>query len=314
MLPTYFNTHTEQGVLRISVGVTVLTAGLGLIFGLLSGSFSIVFDGVYALADASMTAVALFVSNLITSYTANPHKNSLNRHFTMGFRHLEPIVLGLNGVVLTGAAIYALINAIGSFMTGGRNLVFDQAIVYAAVTAMICFGMAAFNMRMNRRIPSAFLALDAKSWVMSGSITSALLIAFIIGYAVQGTALQSISPYIDPAVLALVCLLVIPMPLSTMRQALADILLVTPAALKQHIDEIAEATVRRHGFIAYRAYVARVGRGRTIHLFFIVPTGRPPQQLEAWDHIRDEVSTAIGDESPDRWLTIVFTTQSQWAT
>jgi len=34
----------------------------------------------------------------------------------MGFWHLEPIVLGLNGVLLTGAAIYALINAIGSIL------------------------------------------------------------------------------------------------------------------------------------------------------------------------------------------------------
>jgi predicted Co/Zn/Cd cation transporter (cation efflux family) len=310
MLHSYFNTHTEQGILRISVGVTMLTAALGLVFGLLSGSFSIVFDGVYALADGSMTMVALLVSNLIASSAANPQKNGLAQRFTMGFWHLEPIVLGLNGVVLTGAAIYALINAIGSFMTGGRDLIFDQAMIYAAVTAAICFGMAAFETRMTKRISSAFLALDAKSWIMSGAITAALLIAFAIGYAVQRTTLQWISPYIDPTVLALVCVVIIPMPMSTMRRALADILLVTPAALKQRVDGIAETTVQRYGFVSYRAYVARVGRGRNIHLYFIVPTGCPPKRLEEWDHIRDEVSTAIGDESPDRWLTVVFSTRS----
>eukprot|EP00887_Chlorella_sp_A99_P004526 scaffold53.g4526.t1 len=258
-----------------------------------------------------MTAMALLVANLIAA--DNAQKNGLTQRFNMGFWHLEPMVLGLNGVLLTGAAIYALITATGSFMRGGRDLIFDHAMVYAAVTAVVSFSMAAFDIHMTKRINSAFLVLDAKSWIMSGAINLALLIAFAIGYAVQGTSLQWISPYIDPTVLILVCLVIIPMPMSTMRQALADILLVTPAELKQHIDEVAQATVERHGFVSYRSYVARVGRGRHIQLYFIVPAGWPPKRLEEWDQIRDEVGAAIGDDSPDRWLTIAFTTNSEWA-
>ena len=48
--------HTEQSILRTSILVTIVVAGGGILFGLLSGSFSIVFDGVYMLADAGMTA------------------------------------------------------------------------------------------------------------------------------------------------------------------------------------------------------------------------------------------------------------------
>jgi predicted Co/Zn/Cd cation transporter (cation efflux family) len=314
MLRAYFNTHTELGVLRISVGITVLTATLGVIFGLLSGSYSIVFDGVYELIDASMTAMALLVAKLIASAADNPKKSGLAQRFSMGFWQLEPIVLGLNGVLLTGAAIYALITAIGIFMRGGRDLAFDHAMVYAAVTAAVSFGMAAFDLHITKRIESAFLTLDAKSWIMSGAITAALLIAFTIGYAVEGTTLQWISPYIDPTVLILVCLVIIPMPMGTIKQALADILLVTPVTLKQHVDEVAATIVHRHGFVAYRSYVARMGRGRYIQLYFIVPTDWPPKRMEEWDQIRDEVSTAIGDDTPDRWLTIVFTSNSKWAT
>ncbi|MNT54777.1 hypothetical protein D3C72_1919630 [compost metagenome] len=113
--------------------------------------------------------------------------------------------------------------------------------------------------------------------------------------------------------LALVCLVVIPIPVGTMRQALADVLLVTPPDLKRHVDAVASDTVRRHGFASYRAYVTRVGRGRQIELFFIVPSGWPPRMLEEWDKIRDEVGAAIGGEGPDRWLTIVFTSDLEWA-
>lgn len=305
---------TERGILRLSIAVTFVVAGFGILFGLLSGSFAIVFDGVYALADAGMTVVALLVANLIASSTASGTSRSrLVDRFTMGFWHLEPIVLLLNGVLLMGAAIYALINAIGSLMTGGRPLDFDLAIIYAVVTLVACFAMAMFGRAANRRIGSDFLALDAKAWTMSGAITAALLIAFVIGYFLPGTRYEYLSPYIDPLVLALVCLVIIPIPIGTVRQALSDVLLVTPAGLKQEVDRVAQAIVARYGFLSHRAYVARVGRGRQIELYFIAPKGWPPKRLEDWDRIRDEIGLAIGGEGPDRWLTIAFTTDHEWA-
>ena len=300
---------TEQGLLRISIVVTFLLAGVGILFGILSGSFAIVFDGVYALTDAAMTIVALLVSNLI----ATGGKGRLVKHFTMGFWHLEPMVLGLNGILLTGAAIYALINALGSIMEGGRPLDFDQAIIYAVVTLVITISMAVIGTRANRTIQSDFVALDAKAWIMSAGLTGALLVAFLTGFFIQGTAHEWLSPYIDPVALALVCLVILPIPAGTIRQALADILLVTPADLKSEVDAVAKGIVEKYGFLSFRAYVARVGRGRQIELFFIVPEDFPPKKLQEWDDIRDEIGIAIGEEGPDRWLTIAFTTDPEWA-
>lgn len=305
---------TEQGLLRISILVTILLAGVGILFGILSGSFAIIFDGVYALTDAVMTVIALLVSNLIaTSAAGGAGKGRLVKHFTMGFWHLEPMVLGLNGILLTGAAIYALINAVSSLLDGGRPLDFDQAILYAVVTLAVTTAMAIIASRANRTIQSDFVALDAKAWMMSAGLTGALLIAFVFGFLIQGSAHEWLSPYIDPLALALVCLVIIPIPAATIRQALADILLVTPSDLKSHVDTVAKTIVERYGFLSHRAYVARVGRGRQIELFFIVPEDFPAKKLQEWDDIRDEVGAAIGDEGPDRWLTIAFTTDPEWA-
>jgi predicted Co/Zn/Cd cation transporter (cation efflux family) len=305
---------TEQGVLRISITVTVMFAALGIAMGLLSGSFAIVFDGVYSLIDACMTMVGLLVARLIAASNAGGLRSQrLVERFTMGFWHLEPIVLGVDALLLTGAAVYALIHAVDAFMTGGRELQFGRALAYAAFTTATCFAMWLFQLRANRRIRSGFVALDAKGWLMSCLIAAALLVAFACGWLVEGTSLAWITPYIDPAVLVLVCLVIIPMPLGTIRQALADILLVTPLDLKQHVDEVAEAIVARYGFVDHRAYVARVGRGRQIELAFIVPPGWPPKTVEEWDRLRDEIGEAIGSDTPNRWLTIVFTADPEWA-
>jgi len=306
--------RSEQTILQISIAVTIFVAGFGVVFGLLSGSFSIVFDGVYMLADAAMSGLALVVSRLI-ALSALPElpRGKLRDRFTMGFWHLEPMVLGLNGIMLTGVAIYALINAIGSIMDGGRDLEFTYAIFYAVVALIACLGMAWLETRANLKLKSDFVALDAKAWIMSGGITAALLVAFTIGYFIQGTQFDWITPYIDPAVLALVCIIIIPMPIGTIKQALSDMLLVTPVDLKKHVDDVAQQVIERYGFKSYRAYVAKVGRGKQIELYFIVPTDQPAKKLEEWDALRDEIGAALGSEGPDRWLTIAFTTDVEWA-
>ncbi|MBW7056755.1 cation transporter [Paracoccus bogoriensis] len=304
---------TEQSILRFSIAMTFLLALIGIGFGLASGASSIIFDGIYSLIDASMTTVALVVSMLITATMAERRQAWLAHRFTMGFWHLEPIVLGVNGVLLTGAALYALVTAVNSLLSGGRDLDFGQAMIYASLVLIVAIAMAIRNRRANRRIRSGFVALDVKGWTMSAGLSGALLAAFVFGWLIQGTTLEPLSPYVDPAILALVCLVLLPLPIPDIRRALSDILLITPPEMKAQIDKVAAETVARHGFVDYRAYVARVGRGRQIELFFIVPAGAPARTLEEWDAIRDEIGEAIGGESPDRWLTIAFTTDPEWA-
>jgi predicted Co/Zn/Cd cation transporter (cation efflux family) len=79
------------------------------------------------------------------------------------------------------------------------------------------------------------------------------------------------------------------------------------------VDTVARDVVARHGFLDYRSYVAQVGRGEQIELFFVVRADDPPRALAEWDRLRDEIGDLLGEESPDRWLTIMFTTDLEWA-
>jgi len=304
---------SEQSLLRLSIAVTVVLAAFGITVGLLSGSFAIVFDGFYSLTDAFMTLLALLVSKLIATSAEPAARGRLIDRFSVGFWHLEPMVLGLNGTLLMGAAVYAFISAVGSLMAGGRLIDFGPAIIFTVVTVTVSLSMWFFCRRANSRLKSGFVTLDTQAWLMTAALTSALLVAFTLGYAIRGTQFEWLSPYIDPAALAIICLIIAPVPLASVRQAVADILLVTPAELKRHVDAVAEDIVDSHGFLSYRAYVARVGRGKQIEMFFIAPPDWPARHLSEWDTIRDEIGEAIGDEGPDRWLTIVFTGDPEWA-
>lgn len=305
---------SEQAVLRNSIVATVLLAAASLVFGLAVRSNAIVFDGMYSLVDASMTGLAFCVARLIAaSNAADVAGRSFHERFTMGFWHLEPIVLGLNGTLMTGAAVYALVNAVSALLAGGHPLAFGAAMAFEGIATLVDIGMVAYTWAANRRFRSHLIALDGKAWGVGAALGLALFTAFLAGFLIRGTALAWLVPYVDPAALALVSLVVIPVPLGTIRRAVADILLVTPEAMKDHVDRVAREAVQQHGFLSYRAYVARVGRGSQIELYFIVPPNWPARRLEAWDELRDAIGRALGPDSPDRWLTIVFTTDPEWA-
>ncbi|MGY8563478.1 cation transporter [Paracidovorax citrulli] len=310
---TTFDSTTEQGVLRLSIAASFGVAAIAVAFGLYANSSLIIFDGIYGLIDVVMTWLSLLVVRLISMSTnVDSLQSRLNQRFTMGFWHLEPIVPGVSGTLMIGAAIYAGVNAVDAMMSGGREIALGPAIVFALISIIVEGGLALFVRRANRAIRSEFIALDAKNWMVAASMSAAYLVAFGGGWLLRGTEWAWLVPYIDPAILLLVCLFVVVAPLGTVRQALSDILLITPVELQAHVDEVARGIVAKYGFIEHRSYVAKVGRGDQIELFFVVPANDPPRQLVEWDQLRDEIGEALGEESTDRWLTIMFTTDREW--
>lgn len=295
----------EQRLLRRSIAVTVLVSAFGVGFGLLSGSLSIVFDGVFAAIDAAMSGLALFVARLVS-------RPSDDRRFQFGYWHIEPMVLAFNGGTLMLLCFYAFINAVDSFLAGGRLLAFDWAIAYAVVVCLVCFGMFFYETRQNRRIGSDFLRLDAQSWLMSAAVTSALLVAFGMAIAAEGTTLAPLTPYVDPVVLATLTICLVFVPIRTVRKALQEILLITPAELDRHVREVMQRIVAKYDFRSFTSYVAKVGRAQFIEIHIAVTPDWPLTSIAAADAIRREIGDAIGGEGPDRWLTIDFTADPRW--
>ena len=297
--------NAEQRLLRLSIAVTVLVSLFGVVFGLLSGSLSIVFDGMFAAIDAAMSGLALFVARLVSRQSDNPR-------FQFGYWHIEPMVLAFNGGTLMLLCFYAFLNSVDSFLSGGRRLEFDWAVAYAVIVAAVSFAMCLYARHRNRTIGSDFVRLDVQSWLMSASITSALLLAFAAAWLLEGTRWAALTPYADPLVLALLTLVLVFVPLRTVRRALREILLITPPELDAQVRDAVAAIVARHGFTGFTSYVAKVGRAQFIEIHVQVPTDCELGNVAAVDSIRREIASAIGGEGPQRWLTIDFTADPRW--
>ena len=301
---------TEQQALKVSLAAVLVFSALGISFGLVSGSYAIIFDGVFSLVDALVSVVSIVVSGLIVRSTPDRLSPRTRRRFTRGFWPFEPMILALSALLMMSIGAYALIQSVLALISGGREIEFGPAVIYAGIILALTLVIGLWEHRANKRIKSALVAMDVKGWLVAGGITAALLIAFVIGMLIEGTDLEWLLPYVDPAVLALVSLALLPVPVSTLRQAVADLALVTPEPMQKQAEAHAAQVVEAEGFLDYRAYVAQVGRAKQFELVFHVPTDMDPKPLQEWDRIRSQVQQELGAEDPNNWISVIFTTKA----
>lgn len=296
--------YYEQKVLKISITVTFLLALAGLLFGLLSGSLAIVFDGMFNVVDTAMSILALLVARLLTSPGS--------RRFQYGYWHVEPMALVFNGSVLILLSTYAFINAVGSLLSGGRELDFDWAFFFALAMSILSIGMYVYIRQKNIQLKSEFLRLDTQSWLISASISTSLLVAFSIATLMEGTRYTHLTPYVDPLILAILTACLIFIPMAAVRDALRDMFRIAPFELDEKIRRFLDALTLRYGFKTYTSYVAKIGRAKFIEIHIVVPLGYPISGVEALDTIRREIVDVLGGNGPQLWITIAFTTDESW--
>lgn len=296
---TALKSELEASLLRISIGATVLIAALGVLLGLVSGSLAILFDGLFSVVDAGITWLMLVVARLVAKEG--------NAKFQYGYWHLEPLVVALKAGVLMTLVVFGFLGALQSLQAGGHTPQLGPALIYTVLVVLICAATWFWMWRHNARLNSALIQLDMKAWAMSGVMTAALLVAFAAASAMEGTALDRFVPYIDPAILAILSLAILPLPWKDAKEAFRDIFGIVPAALDTHVQDVMDDFIERHGFESYESYVTSTGRARFIEISVLAKPGMPAKTIEHFDQLRSEIGAAIGGSGPDRWLTIVFT-------
>ena len=126
--------NSEQRTLKFSIALTVFLGVLGVASGLITNSQAIIFDGMYSFVDVVPTVVSLLVVKLIARGTSH--------RFQYGFWHLEPLVAVLRDAILAVACIYAAIDAMKALTSGGHEVEYGRAALWAGMLCVIGIAMS----------------------------------------------------------------------------------------------------------------------------------------------------------------------------
>lgn len=295
--------NTEQGTLKFSIVLTVVLGVLGVATGLATNSQAIIFDGMYSFVDVVPTIASLLVVKLIA--------RGASHRFQYGYWHLEPLVAVLRDSILVVACIYAAVDAVKTLARGGHVVEYGRAALWAGVLCIIGIAMTLFLSHRAKALHSAMLKLDARSWVVSASLSLALLIGFAMATALADTPLQHWIPYLDAIALLSMTAIMLPMPLIGLWRSMADVLQVAPNELDTEVSTVMDSVVKERQFLHYSSYIAQAGRGRFIEIHVLVPA-ESRIDIATADAIRCEVAERLNAAAPTFWLTIDFTADRRW--
>lgn len=298
------DTSREQQQLRLSIVVTLVVGAACVVVGLWMRSQAIAFDGFYSLVDVVLTAGSLLVSRLIASEGS--------RRFQFGYWHLEPLLLVFNASVLTAICSFAAYSALHGLLTGGHELAFGFGAAWAAMVGVASMGMAWLMRRRATELGSELLRLDARGWLIGGCISIAVLLGFALAAVIKGGPLSGWTRYIDSSVLLLLTIALLPLPLSSLWQALREVLQLAPDQLDQRVRTVMSELIDERGYVAFASYVAKMGRMRFIDIHILVESGRPLGTMGDVDAVRSEIAQRLGSDIRAEWLTIVFTGKREW--
>lgn len=294
----------ERRVLTLSLAATLLSAGGSIVAGLWIGSKSILFDGVYEVVDAGMTALAIVTAGLIA--------RGEDRRFQYGYWHLEPMLAFINGIALALACGYALLDGANGLLNGGREVGFGPGAIVALVSALWSLAMWMVLRRVARDPDSQLVAVDARGWATGAALSGVLAAGFWTAGWLHRAGHGDWARIVDPAALVLVSLALIPFPIATIRRSGRELLQIAPADLDARVRDATRTVAAAHGFIDCRSHVARIGRQQFVDVALVAAPDAPPVAYARLDRIRHDLAAAIGEDGPGTWLSVDFTADPRW--
>ena len=220
--------NKEQLAIMYSITGAVIMAVLGLSFAFLTNSDAILLDALFNLVTLIMSLLTLKVAQLI--------KQGSSSKFQFGYYSFEPMINMSKGSIILALCLIAGVDSLLVILAGGKSLNMGLASVYAVSATFICFVTASLLRYYKKQFYSPLVELEAFNWLVNGLISAGVAVTFLIAYFTQGTRMDFALPYIDPAIVIVLILLVIKFPLEIIRNSFNQLLgAAPPSKLEQQL-------------------------------------------------------------------------------
>ena len=288
----------EAGALLLSTCAGAGCAVMALVWGLAAGSRVIVFDGVSSTIGLLLSVVALLAARA----AAKPGTPL----FPFGRQSFVPAAVGMQGIARFAVSVYAIVDAILLVVEGGDAVQGSSVIVYSAVIAVVCVVVARWLR--GRRHLGDLVATEATGWGLATLLSLTILAGFtVVALLPAGDVKDAAARYVDPVLVIVVSLIVLPAPWSMLRTMARELLEMAPP---EEIAEPVAAAVRRvmaaHGLHHPVIRMTKTGGRLYLEVDHQVPAGS--WTVDQVDSVRTELSSAIASPSFQTWVNLEITT------
>jgi len=289
----------EQRALRISSFGALALAVLGISFAAFSGSEAILLDGVFSALGFFMALMTLYVSRLV--------RRPDDEIFQYGYAHFAPLMNVLKSLVMVVLCGFALLSAISTLRAGGQPMAVGSALLYALIATMIGVGLYFYLRRVAQRSGSVLVSLDAKAAQIDMFLSAAVLGSFALGWLSLDTALEQHLDYLDPTVVAVLCLMALPIPLKVLWDNGREVLLMAPdPALQQSLITSIEGAIDGFPVSDHRIRMLKLGNVVAVTLHIRPVDDTLLKGIAELDCIRRDIEQSLASLELEAGIDIMF--------
>ncbi|WP_312858396.1 cation diffusion facilitator family transporter, partial [Pseudonocardia pini] len=209
----------DERALRVSVWASAAFGVMALVWGVLSGSRLIVFDGLYSFA-----AVGLSLLAVLALRTA---RRGPDDRYPWGREAWEPLAVVGKAAALAGLCLYALVGAVVEIVDGPESIAVGSAVVYGVVSTVAGVAVTLVLRRMARRA-SDLVRAEAAEWAGDTLLSVGVLVGFVVAWVLVLNGRDDLARYVDPGMVVLASAAFLPVPARLVVRGIRELLSMSP--------------------------------------------------------------------------------------
>ncbi|WP_100642643.1 cation diffusion facilitator family transporter [Alteromonas facilis] len=294
-----FHAQQEKFLLRLSLYVAGLFVVVALVFAQLTGSDAILFDGMYSLIAFFMALLTLRVAHLVQL----PDDD----RFHFGYTAIEPTLNLFKSLIIIAVCVYAAIGSVYSLMSGGNVAEYDVAILYGVVATIGCFAISFYMRFASKTLRSDLVDVDAHTWFVDGVLSASILAGFLSAYALEYIGLSAYSPFIDPILLLILSIVMLPIPIRILLNSLNEVInKAPPEAVTRIIERKLKKTLVDVPYEHVEVRISKQGRDLYLLVHIIVSDEFGVATISQLDDIRLKCEKDMREWDPAILMDILF--------
>ncbi|WP_300385714.1 cation transporter [Clostridium sp.] len=256
----------------------------------------IIFDGLFSFVSVILSSLSLGVYKII--------QNKKVEDLPFSKYILEPIIIGINGIILIIMCLSSLRGGIDSIRNGGNTVELSKATIYSIISTVGSIIIYLKIKKEGKKINSELINMESIQWKMDGILSGAVLVGFLITFIISKTKLNYLTNYIDPTMVIITSVMFLKAPIQMVISNLKEIMgFKVPENINLEVIKQAEEIKVEYNFNNVLTKVLKIGRSIKIEVDFI---GEDNISKEIKENIKTELYYGIKSDNYYKDMNVAF--------
>ena len=293
----------DHRLLMLSVWASVGFAVLSSVWGVLSGSSMIVFDGLYSFVSVGLSLLAVMALRTV--------QRGADARYPWGREVWEPLVVVVKALALAALCVYAVIGGVSDLLAGGRAVATGWALAYGGGAVA---GGLVVTLLLRRNPGSDLVRAEAAEWLGDTLLSVGVLVGFGVALVLVATGHEDLAAYVAPGLVVGVSAAFLRVPAVLVAGGLREILaMAPPPAVLGELQACVDAVTERFGLQESFLRASKVGGRVDVEVDFVGGPGSAVSTVADCDVVRQDLHDRLTALGYGTSAVVAFTADRKWA-